>query len=106
MYHQLEEDLSGNTAVDILHLFGRTYGTPRNYYYRQRVNKSYWTAWDRVDLYIEGDHLIPVVWTGGCTSSGRSLRRRPSHSRPPSRQGIEPFRSGEVLGDQACLERA
>ena len=62
MYHQLEEDLSGNTAVDILHVFGRTYGTPRNYYYRQRVNKSYWTAWDRVDLDIEGDHLIPVVW--------------------------------------------
>ncbi|KAF5437921.1 Peptidoglycan-binding (PGRP) domain of peptidoglycan hydrolases-containing protein, partial [Candidatus Methanophagaceae archaeon] len=45
-----------------LHVFGRTHGTPHIYYYRQWIDESYWTAWERVDLDIEGDHLIPVVW--------------------------------------------
>ncbi len=60
--HQVERDKSGNVAVDILHVFGRTKGTPHVYYYRQRVNSFNWTAWERIDLDIEGDHLIPVVW--------------------------------------------
>jgi len=32
------------------------------YYYRQWVDLAYWTAWERVDVDIEGDHLIPVVY--------------------------------------------
>jgi ABC toxin N-terminal region/Neuraminidase-like domain len=60
--HQVEQDLVGNKAVDILHVFGRTHGTPHVYYYRQHVDGKYWTAWERIDLDIEGDHLIPVVW--------------------------------------------
>ena len=52
----------GKPAVNILHVFGRTYGEPRVYYYRQWVNREYWTAWERVDLDIEGDHLMTVVW--------------------------------------------
>ncbi|MGH8542927.1 MAG: neuraminidase-like domain-containing protein, partial [Gammaproteobacteria bacterium] len=56
MYHQ-EED-----GIDILHVFGRTRNTPNVYYYRQWVDQSYWTPWERVDVDIQGDHLIPVVW--------------------------------------------
>ncbi len=62
MYHQLEDDPDGPTMVDVLHVFGRTRGTPHIYYYRRRVDSAYWTAWEKVDLDIEGDHLIPVVW--------------------------------------------
>ncbi len=61
-YHQLEQDSVGNTTVDILHVFARTAGTPHVYFYRQRVDSAYWTAWERIDLDIEGDHLIPTVW--------------------------------------------
>ena len=43
-------------------MFARTQAPPRVYYYRQRVNSAYWTPWEKVDLDIEGDHLIPVVW--------------------------------------------
>jgi len=46
----------------ILHVFGRTRGSAPIYYYRRRVNSTYWTAWEKVDVDIEGDHLIPVVW--------------------------------------------
>jgi hypothetical protein len=62
MYHQEETDTSGNKAVDVLHVFGRTHATPHVYYYRKRVDSAYWTAWEKVDVDIEGDHLIPVVW--------------------------------------------
>jgi len=78
IYHQLQfgrpkiplpgeeqaiEQQEGKTKrlVDILHVFGHTRGTPRKYYYRQRVNSARWTPWEKVDLDIEGDHLIPVV---------------------------------------------
>ena len=62
MYHEEEKDADGNKTVDILHVFGRTQGIPHIYYYRRRMNGAYWTPWDKVDLDIEGDHLIPVVW--------------------------------------------
>jgi hypothetical protein len=62
IYHQLEKDSAGNTAVDVLHTFARTTGIPHIYYYRQRVDSAYWTAWERLDLDIEGDHLIPTIW--------------------------------------------
>ncbi len=61
MYHE-EEVLAGGKAIDNLHVFGRTPGMPHVYYYRRRVDSAYWTPWERVDLDIEGDHLIPVVW--------------------------------------------
>ena len=49
-------------GVDVLHVFGRTPGIPHHYYYRRRINSRIWTAWEKVELDIEGDHLIPVVW--------------------------------------------
>ena len=46
-----------------LHVFGRTFNTPNTYYYRQRLSATQsWTPWEKVDLDIEGDHLIPVMW--------------------------------------------
>ena len=45
----------------VMHLIGRTYATPFHYYYR-RLEGTEWTAWEKLDLDIEGDHLIPVVW--------------------------------------------
>ena len=62
MYQQVETGSQGQTSVDILHVFARTRGAPHIYYYRQRVDASRWTPWEKVDLDIEGDHLIPVVW--------------------------------------------
>lgn len=63
MYHQVEKGLKdGKPAVNILHVFGRTHAIPHVYYYRQLVDGKDWTAWERIDLDIEGDHLIPVMW--------------------------------------------
>jgi hypothetical protein len=69
MYHEVEKEAPdgiGKNAIDTLHVFGRTRGMPHIYYYRRRIatdgKTMYWTPWERVDLDIEGDHLIPVVW--------------------------------------------
>jgi len=46
---------------NICHVVGRTNGTPHIYYYRKFVEKSYWTPWEKIDVDIEGDHLLPVM---------------------------------------------
>jgi hypothetical protein len=57
----LEEDEANNQDDDILHVFGRTNGNTRQYYYR-RYEYGYWTPWEKVSLNIEGEHVFPVVW--------------------------------------------
>jgi hypothetical protein len=54
-----QEDDGDNT---ILHVFGRTTGgaEPHIYYYR-RYDYRQWTPWEKVDLDIQGDYLIPAV---------------------------------------------
>jgi receptor-binding and translocation channel-forming TcA subunit of Tc toxin/ABC toxin-like protein/neuraminidase-like protein len=45
----------------ILHVFGRTKGgEPHLYYYRQ-FDYRRWTPWEKVELDITGDYLIPAV---------------------------------------------
>ncbi len=53
MYHDLD--------TETIHVFGRTHMEPYIYYYRRREETT-WTPWEKMDLDIEGDHLIPVVW--------------------------------------------
>jgi len=45
----------------IIHVFGRTTGAePHTYYYR-RYDYRQWTPWEKVDLDIQGDYLVPAV---------------------------------------------
>jgi hypothetical protein len=61
MYWQEKEDKEDKT--EILHVFGRTFNTPHIYYYRLLiVDTNVWTPWEKVNLDIEGNHLIPVVY--------------------------------------------
>jgi hypothetical protein len=56
----LHEDEAGNEVDDILHVFGRTTGASRKYYYRRYDGN--WTPWERMDLDIEDNPILPVVW--------------------------------------------
>lgn len=49
-------------ADDILHVFGRTPGANRKYYYRRLEPGGSWTPWEKVDLDIEDNPILPVVW--------------------------------------------
>ncbi len=59
----LEENEKGNPNDDILHVFARSIGEDRRYYYR-RYEYGYWTPWEKVDAPIKGDHILPVIWKG------------------------------------------
>ena len=57
--------IDGQTKKDdYLHVIGRTKNSPHIYYYRKQLPTKNWTAWERIDLDIEGDHILPVVWNG------------------------------------------
>ncbi|MGH3297611.1 MAG: neuraminidase-like domain-containing protein [Trebonia sp.] len=60
-----DTDPDTGEMVDTLHVFGRTFHKPRQYFYRRQLNASttpQWTAWEQVPIDIAGDHLVPVVW--------------------------------------------
>lgn len=57
-----KHDLSTQTD-DVIHVFGRTNGMSRKYYYR-RYEYGYWTPWELANLDIEDTPVLPVVWKG------------------------------------------
>ncbi|MBN1561221.1 hypothetical protein JW998_13290 [candidate division KSB1 bacterium] len=68
LYHEQEKDEFGRLAIDIVHVFGRTPDLPHVYYYRRMHRQCHyaggveWTPWERVEVDIQGEHLVPVVW--------------------------------------------
>ena len=53
-----QED-DGDNAI--IHVFGRTTGAEPHLYYYRRYDYRQWTSWEKVDLDIQGDYLIPAV---------------------------------------------
>jgi hypothetical protein len=47
---------------DSFYVFGRKKGKPTFLYFRKRSLNGYWTAWKKIDMDFEGDHLIPIVF--------------------------------------------
>ena len=49
--------------VNIVHVIGRTKASPHIYYYRTyNMNYSTWSAWEKIDVDITGDHVVPIVY--------------------------------------------
>ncbi|QJD82467.1 Tc toxin subunit A-related protein [Cohnella herbarum] len=46
---------------DQVHVFARTFSVPHVYYHRLKKRGS-WTAWNKIDLDIQGDHLVPCLY--------------------------------------------
>ena len=62
MYREIEGATSTTSAVDVMHVIGRTYSAPHVHYYRRRIDSASWTSWEKVEADIQGNHVIPVVW--------------------------------------------
>ena len=66
MYREIDIDERGHLHKIVLHVFGRTRSAPHIYYNRRQEAfgevLGSWTPWETVDIDIEGDHLVPVVW--------------------------------------------
>lgn len=80
MYY--EEGEAGNPADDVVHVIGRTAGARRSYHYRRRTGIS-WSPWEKIELQIEDNPIIPVVWKGRLFIFWLSVRQEP----PPGQQG-------------------
>lgn len=71
MYHEVTKESGKGLITKALHVIGRTYASPHVYFYRKQVTHTagvaegpFWTPWEKIDLDIEGDHLLPVVQEG------------------------------------------
>jgi len=60
MYY--EENELGNPADDVVHVIARTAGTRRTYYYRRHEGGVTWTPWEKINLNIEDNPVLLVVW--------------------------------------------
>lgn len=71
MYNEVAFEPGKGLTTDVLHVIGRTFSSPRVYFYRKRVKLAagvpeapLWTPWEKIDLDIEGDHILPIVHEG------------------------------------------
>jgi Tc toxin complex TcA C-terminal TcB-binding domain/Neuraminidase-like domain len=65
LYHQMEDLDLGEVGYEtnIVHVIGRTKTIPHIYYYRTYdMNYNTWAAWEKVDVDISGDQVVPVVY--------------------------------------------
>jgi len=65
LYHEMDDYISDEEgyALNIVHVIGRTKAIPNIYYYRTYdMNYKTWSAWDKIDVDITGDHVTPVVY--------------------------------------------
>ena len=51
-----------SSSEETLHVFGRTRSSlAPDYFYRKRINRGRWTAWEKVELEIAGNHLVAGI---------------------------------------------
>jgi hypothetical protein len=55
------EESKHDRASNVLHVIGRTFDKPYEYYYRKYAHRT-WTPWEPMPVEIEGDHVTPVIW--------------------------------------------
>ena len=53
--------LCPDTLTGIVHVIGRTRSVPHHYYYTKQI-QSIWSAWEKIDVDIESDQILPTVW--------------------------------------------
>jgi peptidoglycan hydrolase-like protein with peptidoglycan-binding domain len=65
-YHEVEDDRPWDNlppSVNLLHVVARARAQPAVYFYRRHdLNYNTWSPWERIELEIAGDHVIPVVY--------------------------------------------
>lgn len=59
-YHETSFNVGGK---DVVHVISRTYALPYRYYYRKLENNE-WSPWEKMNIDIKSDHVVPFVWEG------------------------------------------
>src|SRR6185503_16288249 len=50
-----------NGGDPVIHVFARTKGAEPHLYYHRRYDYRFWSPWEKVELDIQGDYLVPAV---------------------------------------------
>jgi Tc toxin complex TcA C-terminal TcB-binding domain/Neuraminidase-like domain len=80
-----DKDPETHDQVNILHVFGRTFHSPHTYFYRTLVNFTTWTPWEEMQVTIEGDHVMPMIWNRRLYVFWPTfLKKTPPPDHPPS----------------------
>jgi hypothetical protein len=101
VYYELDDDNPYDNLppnINVLHVVGRTKSQPAIYYYRQfDLNYNIWTAWEKIDLDITGDHVIPVVYNRKLHLFWLSFLEKPQKikKQPPAKASEAPTDSPE-----------
>jgi len=102
LYHQME-DLNLDEAgyeTNIVHVVGRTQAIPNVYYYRSyNMNYNSWSAWEKIDVDITGNHIVPVVYNRKLYLFWLQFMEKPMKSKkvPPAQPTSSPTTSPEPL---------
>ncbi len=65
LYHEYEDLNNDNELYEInkVHVLAKTKEDPSKYFYRRYdMNYNSWSAWEKIDVEITGDHAVPVVY--------------------------------------------
>ncbi|MFJ5262266.1 neuraminidase-like domain-containing protein [Streptomyces sp. NPDC088387] len=49
---------------ETVYVFARTDASPGNYHFRRWENRTTWSPWEKVDLDLDTDMIVPIVWNG------------------------------------------
>ncbi len=105
-YYELDDtDPRDNLPPDInqLHVVGRTRAQPAVHYYRRfDINYLEWTAWEKIDVEIQGDQLVPVVYNRRLYLFWLNFIEKPQkvHKIPPAK-ATSPDSTGNVTSTTA-----
>ena len=100
-YYELDDtDPRDHLPPDInqLHVVGRTRAQPAVYYYRRfDLNYGEWSAWEKIDLDIQSDQVIPVVYNRRLYLFWLSFLEKPQKVKklPPAKASDQPINSPE-----------
>ncbi len=90
LYHEMEDLDPSEIGYErnIVHVIGRTKSIiPHIYYYRQYdMNYETWSAWEKIDVDITGDHVVPVMFNRKLHLFWLVTQQKPMkvHKNPPA----------------------
>ncbi|MER9970252.1 neuraminidase-like domain-containing protein [Mesorhizobium sp. M0060] len=103
IYHEIDDDNPYDNLppnINTMHVIARTRSDPAVYFYRTfDVNYNVWSPWEKIDLDITGDHVVPVVYNRKLhlfwllfTAKPQKVRKVPKVSQvnSPNDQGDSP----------------
>ncbi|MGH9892195.1 MAG: neuraminidase-like domain-containing protein, partial [bacterium] len=76
------------------HIFARTYNAPHKWFYRRLERGRTWTPWEKMDVDIEGDHLVPVMFQNRMHLFWTIFREK-SKPTPDLKKDAAPFKLGK-----------